>query len=171
MRSLPCGPCHPSEHERCLCLLKYRFTCQSVLSAMWLCKSVHFHSCCSSPVLNILLEISWKVLWIAIHVCNFKYIWNELWTQKFARNIKQCYLLADNMHSHKMWSSHVHPTSRPVSALFPHNWVRKCIDFLWTLSDYTQRTKQYTKFYIIISLFLWEIIKIFLREINPMSPV
>ena len=27
-----------------------------VLSAMWLCKIGHFHSCCSSPVLNILLE-------------------------------------------------------------------------------------------------------------------
>src|ERR1700733_958118 len=29
-----------------------------VLSAMWLCKSGHFHSCCPSPVLDILLEIS-----------------------------------------------------------------------------------------------------------------
>jgi hypothetical protein len=29
-----------------------------VLSAMWLCKSVHFYSRCPSPVLNILLEIS-----------------------------------------------------------------------------------------------------------------
>jgi hypothetical protein len=28
-----------------------------VLSAMWLCKSGHFHSCCPSPMLNILLEI------------------------------------------------------------------------------------------------------------------
>jgi hypothetical protein len=46
--------------------------------------------------------------------------------------IAQCYLpgkMADNMHSHKKQSSH------PSCLLLflhssPHNWVRKCLDFL-----------------------------------------
>src|SRR5882762_9011989 len=35
----------------------------------WLCKSDYFHSCCPSPVLNILLEISLKMVYVAFPVC------------------------------------------------------------------------------------------------------
>jgi len=88
-------------------------------------KSGHFHSCCPSPVLNILLEILWKIVYIAIHECVILVILHIFKMSYQLRNIEQCYLpgkMADNMHSHKKSD----PTSCPVSALLPHN----CYSFL-----------------------------------------
>jgi hypothetical protein len=100
-----------------------------VLSAMWLCKSGHFHSCCPSPVLNILLEISWKILYIASYVCIIDLILHIFKMSYQLRNIEQCYLPWPNVICLGKWqitctatktrSFHVHPTSRPCFCTLP----------------------------------------------------
>jgi len=97
-----------------------RFTCHSTGCYLpcGCAKSGHFHSCCPSPVLNILLEILWKIVYIAIHECVILVILHIFKMSYQLRNIEQCYLpgkMADNMHSHKKSD----PTSCPVSALLP----------------------------------------------------
>jgi hypothetical protein len=67
-------------------------------------QAVTFHSCCPSPVLNILLKISWKVLYTAIHVFIIKVILHIFKMSYRLRNIEQCYLpgkMGNNMHSHE----------------------------------------------------------------------
>jgi len=93
-------------------------------------KSGHFHSCCPSPVLNILLEILWKIVYIAIHECVILVILHIFKMSYQLRNIEQCYLpgkMADNMHSHKK-SDHLMSILPP--ALFPHSYPHNCYSFL-----------------------------------------
>ena len=62
-----------------------------LLSAMWLCNIGHFHSCCPSPVLNILLEIPWKIQYLITHVCITLVILHVFKMSYELKNIEQCY--------------------------------------------------------------------------------
>ena len=97
----------------------------------WCCaKSGPFHSCCPSPVLDILLEILWNLLYIAIHKFKFPVILHIFKMSYQLRNIEQCYLpgkMADNMHSHEK-SDHLMSILPP--ALFPHSYPHSCWCFL-----------------------------------------
>jgi hypothetical protein len=110
---------------------------------MWLCKSVHFHSRCPSTVLNILLEISRKIMYIAIHVFIISVILHIFKLSYELRNIEQCYLPWPNVICLGKWqitctatkSDHIScPLSTLPPALFlhssPHHWGRKYLDFL-----------------------------------------
>ena len=63
-----------------------------VLSAMWLCNIGHFHSCCPSPVLDILLEIPRKIQYLITHVCIILVILHVFKISYELKNIEQCYL-------------------------------------------------------------------------------
>ena len=63
-----------------------------VLSAMWLCNIGHFHSCCPSPVLNILLKIPQKFQYLITHVCIILVILHVSKMNYELKNIEQCYL-------------------------------------------------------------------------------
>jgi hypothetical protein len=62
-----------------------------IVICQWLCESGHFHSCCPSPVLNIVLEISRKILYIAFHV-HIILVISYLFKASYKRNIEQRYL-------------------------------------------------------------------------------
>ena len=111
------------------------FTCRSAgWSAMWLCKIGHFHSCCPSPVLNILLEIPWKIEYFINHVCIILGILHAFKISYELRNIEQCYLPWANVICLGKWQITCTATknrSLLLPALFlyssSHNWVRKCL--------------------------------------------
>src|SRR5882762_11113369 len=63
-----------------------------IVICQWLCESGHFHSCCPSPVLNIVLEISRKLSYISFHVHIILVISYLFKASYKLRNIEQCYL-------------------------------------------------------------------------------
>ena len=98
-------------------------------------------SCCPSPVLNILLEILWKIAYIAIRECIISVILRIFKMSYQLRNIEQCYL-PDSMHSHEKSDHQGLPAQ--LSLLLLRSWEAAGIE--WPVYTYIWMPEYEKKF-------------------------
>ena len=123
------------EHNQIVISTEIGFTCHSTGCYLpcGCAKSGHFHSCCPSPVLNILLEILWKIVYIAIYECIISVILHIFKMGYQLRNIEQCYLPWPNVICLGKWQITCTATKKAITlppALFPHSYPHNCYCFL-----------------------------------------